>query len=321
MAVTRISDVVVPELWTPNFLLEDPALVAFFNSGLVQRDAQIDAFAKGEGSVYHIRHLNDLENVAENISNDDPADKSTPNKITSGEQRAVKLMRNNSWSSMDLVAALVDPDPVAAIRSRIANYWARRFQANVISEAKGILADNVANNGGDMLTTVAGTIDGGAFIDATAQMGDASGVLNGIVMHSKQYADLQKAQLIEYMRDADANINFPTYLGKRVVVDDGMPVEGAGTDRVFTAILFAAGAFRMGVGSLKTPTEVQRIPDAGNGEGQEVLYSRQHWIMHPRGFSVDAALSNPTNAQLELANSWDRVFGRKQVPFAFLKTK
>lgn len=329
MATTKISDLIVPELWTPNFLLEDPALIAFFNSGVVAQDAVLGNFASGEGQTFHIRHLKDLANDAENSSSDDDTQKSTPKKITGGEQIAVKIMRNQSWSSMDLAAALHNPDPVAAIRSRIASYWARRFQACAISVLKGVLADNVANDSGDMLYDHAAssatdkTIAGDAIINATVTMGDRLNDLDCIAMHSIQYATLQKKQLIVYLRDGDANINFPAYLGRRVVVDDGLPVTGAGTELdpfKYLAVLFKSGTLRMGFGTPKTPMEVQRVPDAGNGEGQEIIYSRQHFILHPAGFKYKASAGNPTNTVLETATTWDRVFARKQVPVAFLRT-
>jgi len=329
MAVTKISDVIVPELWTPNFLLEDPALIAFFNSGIVAQDDVLASLASGEGDTFNIRHMNDLANDAENSSTDDDTQKSTPKKVTGGSQRAVKLMRNQSWSSMDLVAALHNPDPVAVIRSRIASYWARRFQACAISVLNGVLGSNAANNSGDMLYDHAAssatdkTIAGDAIINATVTMGDRLKDLDSIAMHSIQYANLQKRQLIVYMRDAEANINFPTYLDRRVVVDDELPVTGAGTQAdpfKYLAVLYKSGTLRMGFGTPKTPMEVERVASAGNGEGQEIIHSRQHFIMHPAGFSYKSTTDNPSNTVLSAAASWDRVFARKQVPVAFLRT-
>lgn len=329
MAVTKISDVIVPELWTPNFLLEDPALIAFFNSGIVAQDAVLGNFASGEGQTFHIRHLNDLANDTENSSSDDDTEKSTPKKITGGEQIAVKIMRNQSWSSMDLVAALHSPDPVAAIRSRIASYWARRYQAASIAVLNGMLAENVASDSGDMLydhTTSSATdktIAGDAIINATVTMGDRLNDLDCIAMHSIQYANLQKRQLIVYLRDGEANINFPTYLGRRVIVDDDMPVTGTGAEATpfkYLAVLFKSGTLRMGFGTPKTPMEVERVAAAGNGEGQEIIHSRQHFILHPTGYKYKATAGNPTNAVLAAAATWDRVFARKQVPVAFLRT-
>lgn len=329
MATTKLSDLIVPELWTPNFLLEDPALIAFFNSGIVAQDNVLASLASGEGSTFHIRHMNDLGNDTENSSSDDDAQKSTPKKVTGGEQIAVKLMRNQSWSSMDLAAALHSPDPVATIRSRIASYWARRFQAAAIAVLNGVLADNTANDSGDMLYdhSASGasdkTIAGDAIINATATMGDRLNDLDSIAMHSVQYANLQKRQLIQYLRDGEANINFPTYLGRRVIVDDGLPVTGAGTQEdpfKYLAVLSQSGTLRMGFGTPKNPMEVERVPDAGNGEGQEIIYSRQHFILHPAGFKYKADTFNPSNTVLATGATWDRVFARKQVPVAFLRT-
>lgn len=321
MATTRLSDVIVPEQWTTNFLLESPELVALFNSGIVTNDAVLSGLASGEGSLFHIRHLNDLVNNDENISSDDPAVNSTPDKTTGGEQLAIKLARNKSWSSMDLVAAFHTPDPVATIRSRVAAYWARRFQAATISILNGVMADNVANDDGDMVFDgTAGEISGTSILDAKATMGDAANALDAIVMHSIKYTALQKANLIEYLRDGDANVRFPSYLGYRVVVDDGVPVDTSGTDPVYTSILFGSGALRLGPGSPKTPVEVERKPSAGNGEGEEIFYSRQHFILHPAGFSYTGTAGNPTNTQLAAAASWSRVYDRKQIPLAFLQT-
>lgn len=321
MATTRLSDVIVPEQWTPNFLLESPELVALFNSGLVTQDPVLSGLASGEGSKFHIRHLNDLVNNDENISSDDPAVNSTPDKTTGGQQLAIKLARNKSWSSMDLVAAFHTPDPVATIRSRVAAYWARRFQAATIAVLNGVMADNVANDSGDMVFSApTAEISGTAILDAKATMGDAANAIDSIIMHSIKYTALQKANLITYLRDGDANVQFPTYLGYRVIVDDGVPVDTSGDDPVYTSILFGSGALRLGLGAPKTPAEVERKPSAGNGEGEEIFYSRQHFILHPAGFSHVGAAANPTNAQLAAAASWDRVFERKQIPLAFLRT-
>jgi hypothetical protein len=329
MTTTRLSDVIVPEQWTAPFLLASPELTAFFQSGIVAHDDVIAALAMGEGSTFHLRHLNDLVNDAENISSDDNTQKSTPDKASGGQQIAVKLMRNKSWSSMDLVAALTNPDPVSVIRSRVAKYWAHRFQAATIAIANGILAANVAQNGGDMLYDgSAAPISGTAILNAKATLGDAAASLTSIAMHSTQYTELQKQNLIVYLRDGSADVHFPTYLGYRVVVDDGMPVDTSGADPIYTSALFGAGVFRMGLGQDKVPAEVWRDPASGNGGGEEVFFSRQQFVIHPAGFSYSAASPdaggagfNPSNTTLAAAGSWSRVFQRKQIPLAFLKSK
>jgi len=228
-----------------------------------------------------------------------------------------------------LSAALHSPDPVAAIRSRVAAYWARRYQRALIAVMTGVLADNEANDGGDMIydhsasAATDKTIAGEAIINATATMGDAMNALRVIAMHSVQYANLQKRNLIQYLRDGDANIDFPTYLGRRVVVDDGMPVTGTGTGPdpfKYTAVLYGEGAVRMGFGSAKNPVATERDEKAGNGEGEETLASRTHFILHPNGFKYVSSQFNPNNTELKKATAWDRVFPRKRAPIAFVRT-
>ena len=323
---TRLSDLVIPELWTPNFLLESKELTNFFGSGIVAVDPVIAALASGEGSTFHLRHMNDLANDAENLSSDDPDQKSTAKKIAGSALTAVKCLRNQSWSSMDMAAALHMPDPVDAIRSRVAAYWQRRFQAVLVSQATGIMAANAAAGSSDMIynhtSTGDGKISGTAIINARATMGDAAEDLDQIVMHSVCKANLDKQNLITYLRDKDGSLIGESYLGFRVVVDDGMPVDVTDPQNpVFTSMLFKSGFFRMGMGSAKVPTEIERVAASGNGEGEEVLYSRQQFILHPTGFSYKSSVGNPANTEFAKAAAWERKFARKQTPLAFIKTK
>ncbi len=103
-----------------------------------------------------------------------------------------------------------------------------------------------------------------AFIDATLTMGDSMNALGLIFVHSVVYGRMQKNNLIDMIPDARGEVLIPTFLGREVVVDDAMPV----TSGVFESWLFGAGAVRLGMGSPKVPTEVIRIPSAGNGGGQ-----------------------------------------------------
>jgi hypothetical protein len=113
----------------------------------------------------------------------------------------------------------------------------------------------------------------------------------------------------------------PTFLGREVVVDDGLPFSGS----IYQTWLFGRGAVRYGTASPKVPTEVERDPGAGNGGGQEVLYNRVQWSIHPTGHAYTGTAPNggPTNAatanNLAAAGSWNRVYPeRKQIKIARL---
>jgi len=244
----------------------------------------------------------------------------------------VRLSRNNSWSSADLAAALAGTDPVDSIASNVAFYWQRRLQAAFIATWNGVIKDNVANDAGDYQNDISGAsfIDGvtnfsaEAFIDTAVTMGDSMENLSAIIVHSVVFARMQKNNLIDFIPDARGEISIPTFLGREVIVDDGIPVTG----NVYDSWLFGPGAAQLGVGSAKVPTAVTRSEAAGNGGGQETLHSRQEWSIHPvgHGYIGTAANGGPGNGtganELNVATSWNRVWPeRKQIKFARLVTR
>ena len=135
---------------------------------------------------------------------------------------------------------------------------------------------------------------------------------------------MQKNNLIDFIPDARGEIEIPTFLGREVIVDDGLPSTG----NVYDTWLFGMGATMLGMGTPKVPVEVERKPGAGNGGGQEVLYMRNEWLMHPTGHAYVGTSPNggPTNAatsnNLADAGSWARRYPeRKQIKFARLVTR
>lgn len=332
----RVADVVVPEIFTPyvqQITEEKSRLIA---SGAVSRDAFLDNFLAGGGLTIHAPSWKDLDNDADNVSSDDPAQTSTPNKLGTATEIAVRLSRNNSWKTADLAGDLAGSDPANAIASRVGMYWVRRLQAAFVATMKGVFADNAAAPTGtehvqnDMTNDISGSsfVDGvtnfsaEAFVDAAVTMGDSMDSVSIIFVHSIVYARMQKNNMIDFVPDAQQQINIPTFLGREVVVDDGVPRSGG----VFESWLFGPGAVRLGMGSPKVPTETDRLPAEGNGAGTEVLYNRTEWAIHPAGHKyavASPAMGGPSNAattgNLAHVDSWQRVFAeRKMIKIARL---
>lgn len=348
--VTRISDVVVPEVFTPYAQLRTQQKSRLIQSGAVIVDGELSNLLNGGGLTFNQPFFKDLDDDAENISNDDPDVDSSPNKIGTGSEVQIRLSRNNSWSSMDLTAALAGADPMAAIAGRVADYWVRRLQLVFVSTFNGVLADNAASPTGgdthtqdDMIHDISGVsfTDGvtnfsaEAFVDGAVTMGDGMDDLTMVMMHSLVYARALKNNLIDFMPDSDnyaavpntdgPRKGIPTFLGREVIVDDGMP----NSNGVFDTWLFGAGAFQFGAGSPAVPTETDRKPGSGNGGGQDILFNRVEWTLHPVGYAYiggTTAKGGPSNAattgNLANAASWSRVFNeRKQVRAARLVTR
>lgn len=335
MAVTRLSDVIVPAVYETYGMDNTPEKTAFFEAGAVIRNPAFDAKAKAGGNIIDLPFWRDLDSSVEpNVSSDDPAVSATPQKVSAAEQVARIGYLNQGWSDADLVSEMVGSDPMMRIKARTSVYWMRQWQRRVLATSLGILADNIANDGGDMAISIAAESTGAqspttrysrdAFVEAAFTLGDNFDVIAAIAVHSVIYKAMVKADDIDFIQDSKGALTIPTYLGKRVVVDDGMPVV-AGTTSGFKyySALFGTGAYGYGEGDPPVPVEVDREPEKGNGGGVETLWERKTWLLHPFGFKFTSATVtgvSPTIANLKLAANWDRVVARKNVPLAFLVT-
>lgn len=339
MATVRLSDTIVYDIYDGYASVDNPETSALVTSGIVSVSEVFNTVATAGGKIGHLPFWNDLDpEIEPNMSNDDPADLATPNKVNTGEMLYRKAWLNQGYSDMDLVQELTGSSPMQHIRNRFGTYWTRQFERRVIAAAVGILNDNVANDGGDMVVDISGNagddalFGSDAFIDAAYTAGDRAEQFRAIAVHSMIMARMVKNDEIVYIPDSEGALTIPTYKGRVVIVDDMMPVSGG----VYTSILFGAGAFAFGgleghafaygEGVPRVASEVDRTPAAGNGGGQETLWERKTWLLHPFGFSwveAGAALAefSPTLADLRLAAHWNRVVPRKSAPFAFIKSK
>lgn len=340
MAVTRISDVVVPQIFTPYVQQMTEAKSRLIQSGAVSVDSSLTALLGGGGLTFNNPSYKDLETSEENVSSDDPAVFSTPDKIGTATEIQVRLSRNKSWSTMDLAAVLAGSDPMQAIGDRVSDYWTRRLQLAFVSTMKGVFADNAAAPIGtehvqnDMTVNIKGAayvagvtdFNSSAFIDTITTMGDSMEDLALVFVHSIVYSRMLKNNLIDFIVDSTnpQAIRIPTFMGREVIVDDGMPV----LNGVFESWFFGTGAVRMGSGVPAMPTEVERLASAGNGAGQEILHNRVEWMLHPVGnaYVGTSPVGGPSNAatanNLAHADSWKRVFTeRKQIKIARLITR
>ena len=306
--MTKIADVIVPEVFNPYVVQKTAELSAFAQAGVIANDPVFDALATAGGKLINMPFWSDLTGDDEVLSDSTPL---TPGKITAGQDVATLLMRGRAWKANDLATALSGSDPMAAIGDLVAAYWARQEQKTLINTLKGVfLAASMAGNKSD----ISGAVDpavaeftASTFIDAAYKLGDAESKLTAIAMHSATFASLRKQNLIDYVFDSD-NKPIAVYMEKRVIVDDGMPVSGG----VYSTYLFGAGAIAKGNGAAPVPTETDR----DSLQGDDILINRQHFILHPRGVafqSASVAGSSATNAELATAANWVRAYENKNI--------
>ena len=315
MPATKIADIIVPEVFNPYVVERTAELSALYQSGIISADPTFDALATSGGKLLNMPYWKDLSGDDEVLSDQDAL---TVNAIQAGQDIACLLMRGKAWGVNDLAEALSGDDPMAAIGDLVAAYWARRMQAVLLSILGGIFsAANMAVNVHDISAVAdANTIDAQAAVDACQKLGDAKNRLTGWMMHSAVEASLVKQDLINYTQPSQGSGEIETFLGKRVVVDDGCPV----ADGVYITYIFGQGAFAYGNGAPPVPTETARDSLAG----EDILVNRKHFILHPRGVAFQNAAvvgATPTNAELATASNWSRVYEAKNVRIVAFKHK
>jgi len=318
MAKTVIADVIVPEVFNPYVVQRTAELSAFYQSGIIARNPELDRLASSGGKLVNMPFWEDLSGDDEVLSDQTAL---TVGKITAAQDVAALLTRGRAWSVNDLAKALSGDDPMAAIGDLVADYWARRFQAILIKTLDGVFGNaatemdtnkhDISSKEGD-----AAVIDAKTAVDAIYKLGDNADKLTGFAMHSATVAKLTKDDLIETIPPSEGKPAVRTFLGKPVVVDDSLPASGG----VYKTYIFGAGAFGWGEGGAPVPVETARDALAGD----DILVHRRHFILHPRGVAFqNASVSGATPSNTELANyeNWKRVYESKNVRIVQFKHK
>jgi hypothetical protein len=336
MALTQLSDIIDVTVYQDIPAVDSPELTAFYQSGIITRSPFFDELASAPGKIAELPFWKDIDATdAPNISTDNPATIGVPGKIVQGEQISRKLQLNNGWSEADLAAErAMGGDALTRVRARADTYWRRQWQRYLIAATNGVLADNVANDSGDMVHDVASESIAGqsaatrfnraAFNAAAFTLGDAFQDTGVFAVHSHVMQQMSDNDDIDFIPDSKGEKTIPTFMGRRVVVDDSMTVVAGSTDGFkYTSVLYGSQAIAWGEGNPKVPVEVEREATQGNGGGVETLWTRKTHIIHPLGYqftSSSVASESATLAEMALAANWDRVIERKNVPLAYLIT-
>lgn len=337
MATTRLSDLITPEIY-PMFdkqtTVKTTYKSAIYMSGLVEADKHISKKIAGGGEIFNMPFYNDLDDAESNTGNDDPSDEATPQKITADKDMARRQFRTQGWSSARLNKILTADDPMKAIKEATSRYWANDLDKMALAHLEGVMADNEANDGGDMLhniaTDAAGDptddelIDADHILDARQTRGDASETGQVMVMHSVCATRLKKLNLIKEIPNSEGKIMFETYLHDKIWVSDKVTVTQGANRKIYSTYIAAPGLFKHGTAPADMPVEVDSKPRQGKGAGVEEIWMRKNLGLHIPGIKwVENSVAEefPSNAELAMAVNHDRVYlDRKQIPLVELRT-
>jgi hypothetical protein len=318
MAKTRIADVIVPEVFAAYILTMTKELSALVQSGIAASNPELDRLVTQGGKLINMPFWKPITGDDEILSDSSVL---TPDKIVAGADVAALLFRGKAWSANELAGALAGDSPMKAISAQVADWWARKEQAVLIAILKGVFGGTLAGSHVNDISGGAGAaavISGAAILDTKQLLGDAADQLTALAMHSAVYTTLQKQNLITFIPNARGEVNIPTYLGYRVIVDDGCPNSGG----VYSTYMFGAGVFGRGDGVPidLTPVETDRDSLAGD----DILINRRAFVLHPFGVkftNTTVADVTPSNTELALAANWEKVYENKAIGLAMLKHK
>jgi hypothetical protein len=327
MAKTALVDIIIPTEFEKYAIERTAVLSTFGQCGIVEMAPEFDALAGGGGHEVKMPFWKDLTATRQILSDSGSL---SVNKITSDQDIARIHNDAQVWSVNHLAKVISGDDPMQAIVDLVGEYWARTDEGLVVSCLKGIFAaaSMAGNKLGIASETIAGQssstrLNGVTFVDATVKLGDRGDRLTAVAMHSATEAALRKLDLIDMIPDSEGKAQIATFQGRRVIVDDNLPVRAGTTDgQVYTSYLFGPGAFGKGSAALESAplqggfgtegVELARVPL----DSDTVLINRRRYILHPRGVkftSASVAGASPTNAELETAANWVRVFENKNV--------
>ena len=318
MAKTKITDVIIPELFAPYVIQQTKELSALIQSGISVPSRELDELVTQGGRTMNMPFWQPLKGDDEVLSDGTAL---TPDKIDANKDVGVLLIRGKAWSANELAGALAGSDPMTAIGAMVAKWWTIREQKILIAILNGVFGGALAATHVNDISGLSGdaaVIGAAAILDTKQLLGDAADLFTALAMHSAVFTHLQKQNLIEYIPDARGEVNFPSYLNYRVVVDDGLPVAGG----VYSTYLFANGVIGRGEGvpTSLTPVETDRDSLASD----DILINRRAMVLHPYGVAWQnptLSTATPTNADLATAANWAKVYENKAIGMALLKHK
>ena len=316
MAVTQISDVIIPEIFNQYTMEQSIYKSRFFRSNIIQPNASIIEFLNGGGRTFNVPFWQDTAGTSGDIPSESV--NTTINNITSDKQIGVRLMREKAWGSNNMAGILAGSDPLQAIADRVTGYWAQAYDIVAIKILEGVVADNIANDSSDLVNETTAQFNDDGVIDAQGLLGEngtvgRSDLNNGdfvaIMVNPKVYSLMRKLDLIDFVPVSTQDRPLELYMNMQVIVDRNATENTTPDPDLYTSYIFKSGFIGFGESSARyLPTELDRDPKLGGGQDQ--LFTRRVFGLHPGGWAYQSptiAGEFPTDAELSANTAWSRV--------------
>lgn len=329
MAEITIQDIIQHDIITSGDILESAEKQTFVNSGIFGSDSDISAAVSGmkKGTTIEVDYLVEPDFIEPEYGDDSNTD-ITPQNIGEGQYRSAVIFPNVAFAEKSIVKVLRahanENDGLEALVNYIAKYWDRFKQRHAFAMIQGMIADNIANDAGDLVVDVATPFDFNIAVDALAKRGDSMvDEMGHAFMNSKVYAARVKAKQITVEKEEDTGLKVSVWNGMRVHVDDILaPVAGKSLTVFAKSGAFVEATIDMNANGMKS-LEYARDAKKGHGAGLTEVISRMGGLWHPAGWDYTKASQAGVSrnlAETALPANWDRKVSAAQSPFVAVQS-
>ena len=245
------------------------------------------------------------------------------------------IQRMKAWKAKDFTKELTGADPMTHVANSVASFYKQVRTRDLMATVDAVLSlSGMENHITDLSLTGEGTVGDVNKIDDTTlifaqqkALGDSADKMGLLVLNSYIYAKYKAMGLVDYNKYTIANavereVNLPTIGGFIPLVTDRFTVDTAGTNPVYKTYMLGTGSvLTCDKTNYENPYYTDYDPETS--AGIEKLYTKQGYVLHPNGFSINSnkiAKESPTNAELGAKANWSLAFNQKNIRMGVIKS-
>ena len=289
-----------PEVFA-EFMSENPTWNdAIIASGVLAQDNTIMDLIGEKGNVATIPFYTPIDEQDSQALNNDGETNNTPVEITGKKQTCMLIQRMKAWKAKDFTKELTGADPMTHVANSVAGFYKQVRTRDLMTTVDAVLSlSGMENHITDLSLTGEGTVGDANKIDDTTlifaqqkALGDSADKMGLLVLNSYIYAKYKAMGLVDYNKYTIANavereVNLPTIGGFIPLVTDRFTVDTTGTNPVYKTYMLGTGSvLTCDKTNYENPYYTDYDPETS--AGIEKLYTKQGYVLHPNGFSINA---------------------------------
>lgn len=308
---------------------------AIIASGVLAQDNTIMDLIGEKGNIATIPFYTPIDEQDSQALNNDGETDNTPVEITGKKQTCMLIQRMKAWKAKDFTKELTGAEPMTHVANSVADFYKQVRTRDLMTTVDAVLSlSGMENHITDLSLTGEGTVGDVNKIDDTTlifaqqkALGDSADKMGLLVLNSYIYAKYKAMGLVDYNKYTIANavereVNLPTIGGFTPLVTDRFTVDTTGTNPVYKTYMLGTGSvLTCDKTNYENPYYTDYDPETS--AGIEKLYTKQGYVLHPNGFSINAnkiAKESPTNAELGAKANWSLAFNQKNIRMGVIKS-